>query len=159
MATATKKYLRQALIKSGGAYGNLSVLPFKFETTAAGICTDSDLTTAVVNGTVVRLGILPAGATLYDGNLIVSNATTNACTMKVGFQYVDGVDSSAVPQDDDFFLAASAINATGLTRKSAGFAPVKLPKEAYLIGTVKGADIGDASALEFDVICNLAGPA
>ena len=72
---------------------------------------------------------------------IVSDAFTAATTAKIGFAYVDGVDSTSVPQDDDyFFLAGLATNALVRTRSTnTGVAPITLPKDAYVILTNAGA--------------------
>jgi hypothetical protein len=81
----------------------------------------------------------------------VSDAFTAATTCKLGFAYVDGVDSTAVPQDDDYFSASVATNAAGrYVANNTAVAPVILPKDAYLIITVAGAD--HASAGVMDVI-------
>jgi hypothetical protein len=158
MATVTKKYTRMALNMSGSPYGNLSVLPYKLETNSSGVCVDSDQATAIINTNVVRMGRLPAGAFLYDSIMTVIGATNGSVTGKLGFEYVDGVDDSAVPEDDDFFNAAKSLASIAMFRKDVGTKPVKLPKEAWLILTIGGADINEASEIEVDIICELKGP-
>lgn len=116
-------------------YGNAVELDFQFKTDASGVC-DSDQATAVADGDVVILGVLPSGMGLKDMRAQVSNVFQTACAAAVGFRYVDGVDSTTVPQDDDFFAAAVALDALGITRKTNYAAPpVVLPKAAYLILT------------------------
>jgi hypothetical protein len=110
--------------------------------------TDSDQTTALVH----QQGPLrhPAGGMRLDDCLaIVSDAFTARQTLKIGFEYVDGVDDTDVPQDDDYFFAALALDAAGRTRaNNTGRAPVVLPKDAYLIGTSAGADTPAAGRLD-----------
>jgi hypothetical protein len=136
MATITRK---KALTEGGFGgitpYGNQLVLPFAIAL-AAGVFTNSDQATAVGIGDKIRLGVLPAGMKLTDALAIVSAGFTATSTAKIGFEYVDGVDSAAVPQDDDYFFAALAYNAAGRTRASnTAVRPVVLPKDAYLIVT------------------------
>lgn len=134
MATITKKKIAQQNQFGGTPYGNATKLPFRFETNASGYYLDSDTPAAAVgNGDKVRLGVLPAGFRIEDSLAIVSDAFTATATAKIGFEYVDGVNSSTVPQDDDYFHAALAYNAIGRTRaNNTAVAPVTLPKDAYL---------------------------
>ena len=109
MATITKKNVKNLQQFGGTPYGNITGLPFHFETNASGYFLDSDTPAAAVgNGDVVRLGVLPAGFQLWDMQGLISDAFTASSTFKIGFAYVDGVDSTAVPQDDDFFCAATS---------------------------------------------------
>lgn len=158
MATVTKKLIAKAQ-QFAAPYGNKFAQVFRYATSAAGVV-DSDKATAVAINDVVRIGILPAGLTLHDALAIVSDAFTAATTADIGFEYVDGVDSTAVPQDADYFFAALSTAAAGRTRASnTAVAPVRLPKDAYLIVTRKAA--ADASAGILDVIVEgiLDGPA
>lgn len=151
MANVTKNNVRK-LQQYAGPQGNAWRDKFNFTTNASGVFVDSDQTTAVVQTNVVRIGILPAGLELHDALAIVSDAFTAVTTAKVGFEYVDGVDSTAVPQDDDYFFAALATNAAGRTRAAnTAVAPVTLPKDAYLILTVAGADHASAGVLDLIV--------
>lgn len=141
MATATKKRIAQQLQFGGVPYGNRTTLEFALVTNASGVWTDSDQTSAVIIADKLRLGILPAGFRLLDSLVIVSDAFTASATMKLGFEYTDGVDSSDVPQDDDFFNAALAMNTAGrYVANNTAVRPVTLPKDAYLIGTWAGAN-------------------
>lgn len=150
MATVTKKYVKSEPAQMGGTpYGNKTVYPFTFETNASGVYVNSDKTTAVAVADVVRIGVLPAGMTLMDALMIVSNAFTAAATAKVGFAYVDGVDSTAVPQDDDYFTASLALNALGrYEANNTAVRPVTLPKDAYLILTIAGANLAEVGQLD-----------
>lgn len=130
--------------------GNKTVIKGRFETTAAGVAVNSDLATAVQINDVVRIGFLPAGAELQDALAIVSDAFTAATTADIGFLYADGVDSTVVPQDAAYFFAALSTAATGRTRSTVAKAPVRLPKDAFLVLTRKAA--ADASAGIADVL-------
>lgn len=148
MATITKsQYQKRGF--GDVPYGNLSHIAAQLKTNASGAALQSDTTAAIASGDKVKLVLLPAGMTLIDMLLIVSVAFTASVVAKVGFEYADGVDSAAVPQDDDYFGAAIAINATGVYRKTAVTPPVTLPKDAWLILTTGGA--ANAKAAQADV--------
>lgn len=150
MSTVTKNRIRQAAQYSGPS-GNKFAKVFRFNVSAAGVCPDSDLATAVQINDVVRIGILQAGLELHDALAVVSDAFAASTTADIGFQYVDGVDSTAVPQDADYFFAALATSSAGRTRATnTGVAPLVLPKDAYLIVTRKGA--ADSALGIMDVI-------
>ena len=111
----------------------------------------SDSAVAVANTDKVILGVIPEGMLLADALAIVSDAFTALTTADLGFEYVDGVDDAAVPQDADYFSAALATSAVGRTpADNNAVAPVILPKDAYLILTVGGA--AHASAGQLDII-------
>lgn len=129
-------------------WGNMLALKYNFTVNSSGILVASDKATAVADGDVIRLGILPAGLELVDMLRIISDAFASSTTDKIGFQYVDGVDSTAVPQDDDYFSAATTSASTAITRKTAVTAPVVLPKEAYLILTSAGAAQSAAGVMD-----------
>jgi len=150
MANVTKnKTLLQKQMFS--PYGNSWVDVFRLQTNSSGIMTDSDQTTALIQTNVVRLGILPAGLQLHDSLTIVSDAFTASVTCKLGWAYVDGVDVTATPQDDDYFSASVALNTAGrYVANNTASAVIQLPKDAYLIATIAGAD--NASAGIADVI-------
>jgi hypothetical protein len=133
MANVTKKYINRQVLFGGVPYGNKTTLQFTMETDASGIMTDSDQTTAIAATNVVRLGILPAGATLLDALIIVSDVGQTSSTCDIGFAYVDGVDSTAVPEDADYFTNDLDLASLGRTRAdNTAVAPVTLPKDAYL---------------------------
>jgi hypothetical protein len=152
MATVTIDNVRQIPQESNcvAPYGNLSALKFRYAVNASGIMTNSDKATAIADGDVVRLGTLPAGLELIDMVRIISDAFAGSTTDKIGFKYVDGVDSAAVPEDDDYFSGATTSAATAITRKTAVTAPVTLPKDAYLILTRAGA--ADSAVGIMDII-------
>lgn len=137
--------------------GNNTVIKGRFETTAAGVAVNSDLATAVQINDVVRIGFLPAGAELQDAKAIVSDAFTAATTADIGFLYADGVDSTVVPQDAAYFFAALSTAATGRTRSTVAKAPVRLPKDAFLVLTRKAAADASAGIADFLVDAVLQG--
>lgn len=153
MATVTKKNIKNLPSFGGTPYGNLSVLPFTFETNSSGVWVDSDKSTAVADGDVLRLGILPAGLEIYDYLANIYDAFASSTTMKIGFAYVDGVDVTAVPQDDDYFCGATTMaTAARLRMTNTDVAKVKLPKDAYLILTSAGAAQSAVGKLEVNII-------
>ena len=119
-------------------------------TNSGGVVQNSNATAALGSGDTVLLGILPAGAELHDCLAVVSNAFTAASTCALGFKYVDGVDSTAVPQDADYFYAALALNAAGRTRaNNTAVAPVVLPKEAYIYLTHSAHTQAEVGVVDF----------
>ena len=141
MATVSKKKVLNQATFGGVPYGNATALTFQFATNASGVFVDSDLATAVASGDKVRLGVLPAGMKLIDALFIVSDAFTALVTADIGFEYVDGVDSTAVPQDADYFGTAIALHTQGrYPADNAAVSVVTLPKDAYLILTTGGAN-------------------
>lgn len=150
MATIKKAGL--GMLQFGGftPYGNLTTLRATLQTNAAGAAIGADSNAPIAAGDVVVLEKLPAGMLLEDAQVIVSTAMTAAVTGSLGFTYIDGVDHTAVPQDPEYFGAGLVLNATGRLRTTSSKAPVKLPKEAYLVLTTAGA--ANAKAARLDVI-------
>lgn len=157
MVTVTKKYAKSLQQIGGVPYGNKTALKFKLATNASGVMVDSDQATALVQTNVVRLGVLPAGAELLDALAIVSDAFTTSVTYDIGFAYVDGVDDAGVPQDDNYFFDNLATTAGRVRANNTAVAPVKLPKDAWLIATVAGADNASAGVLDVVVEAVLTG--
>jgi hypothetical protein len=149
MTTVTKDGIGAGQF-GGVPYGNKSALKFSFETNASGVLVDSDQATAVGIGDIVRLGVLPGGFDLHDALAIIADAFTATITFDIGFAYVDGVDSTAVPQDADYFFASLASTAGRTRANNTAVRPVVLPKDAYLILTNKVA--ANASVGKLDVI-------
>ena len=154
MATITKNQLGERQFgDSLPVYGNLTGLRYTLETGSSGEVSNRDSTTAVAIADVVKIGVIPAGFTILDLLATITTAWTASVTAKLGFAYVDGEDSTAVPQDDDFFIAAGQSLATAaIVRKTATTAPVTLPKDAWLILTTAGAANAKASLTNFIVI-------
>lgn len=139
MPTITKKKVLNQKQFGGTPYGNRAVLEFNLTTNAVGAFTDSDVATGIALGDKVRLGVLPAGFRIDDSQVLVSTAFTALVTTNLGFEYVDGVDSAAVPQSATYFGTGLVLNAVGRLRNATTNAPVTLPKDAYLILTTAGA--------------------
>ena len=137
MTTVTTKGIKNSQFTYPA--GNKTVIKGNFTTNASGVAANSDLATAVQVNDVVRIGFLPSGTELHDAQAIVSDAFAATTTADIGFLYADGVDSTAVPQDSAYFFSALATSATGRTRSTVAKAPVRLPKDAFLVLTRKGA--------------------
>jgi len=159
MATIKKTRYQDAAPFGGVPYGNVTTLPFQLKTRANGSAIDSDTAAAIGNGDSVVLGLLPAGMTLYDAILKVSNAFTALVVGKLGFAYDDGVDDTTVPQDDDYFGTGITLHTAGLYRMATTVAPVKLPKDAKLILVCSGAANAEAAQLDVLIQGELGGPA
>jgi hypothetical protein len=159
MADYTKKQPRSG--KHGATpYGNQVSYAFDFATNASGVPLNSDATAALTASDTIRLGVIPAGTKLLDSIHILSDAFTATATCKLGFAYVDGVDSTAVPQDADYFAAALDLNTVAITRKSnAGARPVTLPKDAYLVLDLDVATLAAAGVLDIVVLGEMVGAA
>lgn len=152
MANVNTNAMAQAAQHGNSPWGNMTALPFHFQTNASGVALNTDLATAVQVADVVRLGTIPAGFNLLDALVNVSDAFTAATTASIGFLYTDGVDSTTVPQDAAYFASALATDATSITRKTGIKAPVTLPKEAYLTLTIGGAAHAAVGVLDVNVI-------
>ena len=125
-------------VQGNAPYSNSYVESFQFITNSSGHFVNSDFpSTAVADGRVVRLGKLPAGLELHSAILTVGDAFTASTTCKIGFAYVDGVDDTNVPQDDDYFILATASLASVgvIGSNNPAVSRVTLPKDAYLILT------------------------
>lgn len=140
MATITKKRYQDSQNFGAVPYGNLTTLEYPVATASTGALIGGDSTAAIGLGDVIRVGILPAGFRLHDSLTIVNDAFTALVTGTIGFAYVDGVDSTTVPQDADYFGAAVAINTAGrYAASNTAVVPVTLPKDAWLTITTGGA--------------------
>ena len=157
MTTINKNYELSQQQFGGVPFGNQTVLFFNFTTNASGVLVDSDLTTAIQSGDIVRLGVLPAGFKLVDDTVIISDAFSASTTASLGFQYVDGVDVTATPQSATYFASAVASDATSVARKTEKNAPITLPKAAYLILTVGGAAHGSVGIMDIMITGVLTG--
>lgn len=156
MATITKKRLNERQF-GGVPYGNKTVLAFELATLANGSAVDADSAAAIGVADVVRLGVLPAGARLNDSQVIISTTFRSGITGKLGFQYVDGVDSAEVPQDDACFGTGIVMSTVARLRNVVGKAPVTLPKDAYLIYTNGGAANNKVAKLDVLIDVELLG--
>lgn len=158
MAQITLNQFRGRQFGGASPFGNKTTLPFNLETTAAGAAVGADSTAAIASGDTVVLGTLPEGMNLQDMLATVSVAFTALVTANIGFAYVDGEDSTTVPQDASYFGAAVALNTAGVYRKATAKAPVTLPKPAYLTLTTAGAANAKAARLDVFIEGELTGP-
>lgn len=157
MATITRKQNRVRQFGSA-PYGNLSVMAYHILTDSTGAVSYSDSTAAVASGDKIRIGQLPEGMTLDEAIITISTAWTASVTGKLGFEYVDGIDDAAVPQDDDYFMVSGSLATAAIVRRNNPVQPVTLPKPAYLILTTGGANNAKASRIDIKVIGELTGP-
>ena len=153
MATITKKVNPRVNV-GATPWGNAHGLQYTLQTASNGGAFAADTGAPIASGDKVRLGLIPAGSTLLDSQAIVSTAFTAAVVGDLGFEYADGVDSAAVPQDAQYFGAALVLNATGRLRNATTKAPVTLPKDAWLVLTTGGA--ANAKAARLDVLLSVA---
>lgn len=137
-------------------YGNATTLAYELKTGATGAALNSDSTDALAVGDVVDLGPLPEGMRLDDASVLVTTGMTATITGKLGFKYEDGVDSSAVPQDDAYFGTGIDLATAGRVRAT-GTKLVKLPKPARLILTTAVAANAKASDIKVLVTGELIG--
>jgi len=151
MATITRKKILNQRQFGGVPYGNRAVLDYNLTTNATGAFIESDVATGIALGDKVRLGVLPAGFRMTDSQAIISTAFTALVTANLGFEYVDGVDSAAVPQSATYFGTGLVLNAVGRLRNATTAAPVTLPKDAYLILTTAGAANAKVAVLDIDI--------
>ena len=159
MATITKKRLQDAN-NFAAECGNAVVQRYNLTTNSSGAAVNSDTATGIASGDKVRIGILPAGLCMDDALAIVSDAFTALVTADIGFEYVDGVDSTDVPQDADYFGTAITLHTAGrYPADNATVRPVTLPKDAYLIVTTAGADNAAVGVLDVIVRGEMVGVA
>ena len=153
MATITQKF--NPRINVGATpWGNAHGLKYTLETNSTGAAINADSTAAIASGDKVRIGVIPAGSNLLDSLAIVSVGMTATITGNLGFEYVDGVNDTKVPQDDDYFGAALNLATAARLRNATTNAPVTLPKDAYLILTTAAAN--NAKASRIDVVLTVA---
>lgn len=154
MATIkTKEALVTNFFTYTAPYGNATTIGYRLKTNATGVVVGGDATAAPIVGDVIDLGGLPEGWCLTDAQVFVTTGMTATVTGKLGFAYEDGVNDSAVPQDDAYFIAAGADLATAGRLRANGSKLVVLPKPARLILTLAGA----ANAKASDILVTVSG--
>lgn len=151
MATITKLGLQDPSNQLGASpYGNVTAFRYVLKTNASGAVVGGDSASAVASGDTVKVGVLPAGFRLIDSEVIVKTGMTATITADVGFAYVDGVDSTAVPQDADYFADNIDVATAARLRNARPISTVTLPKEAWL--TLTTAVAANAKASELEII-------
>ena len=160
MATIKKLRYQDDAPFGGVPYGNTTIKSFNLTTKANGAAVNSDSASAIGDGDSVVLGLLPAGMVLQDAIATVSDAFTALTVGKLGFAYADGVDSTEVPQDDDYFFTAATLTlqTAGTYRKVVATAPVRLPKDANLVLISSGAAHASVGVADFRIVGVLGGP-
>lgn len=151
MATAK---IQPAEGQFGGAarYGNLTTLRYLLETSAIGAPANSQMATALqINDKVQFEYPLPAGFLIEDVQVVVSDHFGASVTCDLGFAYADGVDSAAYPQDAAAFGSGLALSAVARLRTTAAGKIRALPKDAYLILTIKGAAVAQVGVAQIVV--------
>lgn len=158
MATVTINQYQNRQFGGFSPFGNVTALTYALATGATGAAINADdVSTPLASGTVVNLGQLPEGFRLDDASVFVTTGMTATITGSLGFAYVDGVDSTTVPQDAAYFGSGIDLAATGRKRAS-GSKLVTLPKPAYLILTTAVAANAKASDIKVVVTGELTGP-
>ena len=154
MAKITKKSAHDDAQQTNAPYGSATTLHYALATNAVGAVVGGDVATGIAAADVVRFGVLPAGMRLDNALIAVSVGMTATVTGKLGFAYVDGVDSAEVPQDDDYFGAGITVAVAGrYPASNVTVRPVTLPKDAYL--TLTTAVAANAKASQIDVLVNV----
>ena len=154
MATITQKNHNARNNVGATPWGNANGLHYTLQTAANGSVVGGDSAAAVASGDKVRIGVIPGGSNLLDSLAVVSVGMTATITGNLGFEYVDGVNDTKVPQDDDYFGAALNLATAARLRNATTNAPVTLPKDAYLILTTAAAT--NAKASRSDVVLTVA---
>ena len=152
MAKIKLKNLSVNVFGGAAQYGNQSTYHGTIITDASGNVKNNVSSTAATIGIgdEVQMAYLPAGLRLDDALLVVSVGMTATTTGSLGFKYVDGVDSTAVPEDAAYFGAGLALAAAARVRATGAKAPVVLPKDAYL--TLTTAVAANVKASQVDAI-------
>ena len=153
MPTITKKFNPRTCV-GATPWGNAHGLLFTLATAANGGALGADSAAPIAAADKVRLGLIPAGSTLLDSQVVVSTGMTATITGSLGFEYADGVDSAAVPQDSAYFGVGLNLATAARLRNATTNKPVTLPKDAWLVLTTAVA--ANAKASRIDVVLNVA---
>lgn len=158
MATIKKKFIGDQQFGGFTPYGNVTTLRATLQTNAAGAVLNSDSSAAIGIGDVVVLEKLPEGFLLEDAQVIVSTGLTATTTGDLGFLYCDGVNDTDVPQDAAYFGSGLNGATAARLRTTVAKAPVRLPKEAFLVWTQGVVANAKAARLDFIVHGERMGP-
>ena len=113
-------------------FGNVTALNYSYDTNATGAVIGSDTTAPVAIGDTIYVGTAPQVFTFHN---------IYGAGVKVGFEYVDGVGSTELPQNADIKAALL----------------VPLPKDAYIY--VTATSVGAfAAKYRFALVGELTGP-
>ncbi|MFV3090161.1 hypothetical protein ACNJYG_06650 [Pseudomonas sp. GW6] len=126
-------------------YGNLTTLRYTLATNASGVLLNSNAAAPLAVNDTVRFEFpLPAGFLMEDLQVVISNHFGAGVTADIGFVYADGVNDTAHPQDAAYFGAGLLLSAAARLRTASSKALFALPKDAFLVVTIKGAAIEEA---------------
>ena len=113
-------------------FGNVTALSYAYATNATGVVIGSNATAPVAIGDIIYVGTAPQGFVFHN---------IYGTIAKVGFEYVDGADSTELPQNVDIKTALL----------------VPLPKDAHIYVTA-GAAASSAAKYRFALVGELKGP-
>lgn len=91
----------------------------------------------VLNGDVIRLGVIPAGSFVTDMDLVFDDTGTGV-TGKLGYQPVNSTDGPTAV--DDYWLAAGQDLAAAAGRLRSASHAIRFEYDVYVILTVGGAN-------------------
>lgn len=144
MPTLTKNYIHKRQQFGGKPYGMSDEYILDFELNATGTLLDYEPATIPAPADIIRLMEMPTGAQIIDAQLIVSDACTEAATLAIGHDYIDGTDNAALPEGATTIFAATALDSAARTRMTAVLEVVPLPEDAYIIATLGGVQVASA---------------
>ena len=157
MATVTLNQKQPKNLRSVSPYGNLALLRYVLRTDAAGAALGAANAPQrpLAVGDVVKLGPLPSGARIVDSQVIVVTGMTAAVTASLGFDYLDGDDTTEEVKKDPAYLGAGLVlSAAARLRNTVAKAPVKLEKAGVLTLTLAGA--ANAKVSEVEILLTVA---
>lgn len=150
MATITKLGVTDKANCLGSTpYGNTVTFRYTLKTNASGAVINGDSSAAIGIGDVVNVGIIPAGFSIVDSQLIIKTGMTSLVTASVGFVYADGVDVEKVPQNAAYMGAGLVMSSAARLRNATVNSGASLSKDAWLTLTTAGAVNAKASEIEF----------
>lgn len=127
-------------------FGNDAVYRFVVETNATGVLQRSrDATAPLAVNDVITVGLLQAGMVPDTVKAIVSNHFGAGVTASFGIAYVDGVDSTELPQSATYFGSGIVLSAVGEVPVPVKVKLAPLPKDAYLTMTITGAAVAESA--------------
>lgn len=153
MATVTVKYNPRQNVGRAPVGANLLQYTLTTASNGGAVAGTADSIAALAIADVVRLGKIPGGSVIGPFEAVISTGFTASVTGDLGFEYVDGVDDTDVPQDADYFANDQALTTAAVFRKATTTAPVTLPKDAWLTLTIAGA--ANAKVARLDVMLPL----
>ena len=153
--TVTDQTVDHAL--PGVPFGNMTILPYKV-TFLEGVLTLSDTATAVVHTDTIVMGDIPKGFEVHECFIRSTAALGDtSSTIDIGFEYKDGVDVTAYPENIDEWADAQANTAVFHVIGNTAPVPQPFSKDASLIMTINTAALLTTGSLTGSIIVNLMG--